>query len=318
MNITYDTALTEVVVHQEIERREKKGDMSLLNEYHDKADPIYEIDPSDREEEFEKVHEDIFLSLGYGKVINEAIEEFPSLKDKIGGIYVAKSLVAEEADIMKKGFDDEEDSLPKIKLKIRAEMFNSPDELRNVLRHEFMHIIDMLDENFGYEAKLPPMGKVEENFIRERYKILWDIYIDSRLIRQEKKAVASRDQRFAEFSVIYKKIPQEQSKVMFDNLWARESMTHKEIMNMAMDMMQLVGAVGDATAVEIVEEKRKANKPGAPCPLCQFPTYKWAKEFDPDDENAKKVHKAIQVDFPKWQPQDGICERCEELYKWNL
>jgi hypothetical protein len=317
MNIEYDTSLTESVVLQEIEKRERRGDPGLLNNYHEKVDPLYELDPLDREEEFENVHEQIFLDLGYGKLIKEAIEEFPLLNDKVSDIYINISLVTEEADLMKRDFDDTGD-LRKIKIKIRAEMFSSPEELRMVLRHELMHVIDMLDEAYGYDTKIPALNTVEENFIRERYKILWDIYIDSRLGREGKKTIAGRDKRFSEFSVIYQKIPYSQRLVMFDNLWGRERMTHGEILGMAGDLMNMVTAVGDTSAVELVKEKKRGYQPGSPCPLCQFPTYNWAKELNLEDEDEKRLYSAIRVDFPGWEPQEGACERCVELYKFNL
>src|SRR3972149_3859640 len=144
MNIQYDTTLTEAVVRQEIEKRERKGDLSLLEEYHKKVDPIYEIDDiSDREDEFDVLYEQFFLNnLGYGNLIKEILEEFPSLNDKVSDIYINRDLMREEANLMKKDSDDT-GNLRKVKIKVRVETFDNTNELRKALRHELMHVKDM-------------------------------------------------------------------------------------------------------------------------------------------------------------------------------
>ncbi len=321
MNIQYDTTLTEAVVRQEIEKRERKGDLSLLEEYHKKVDPIYEIDDiSDREDEFDILYEQFFLNnLGYGNLIKEILEEFPSLNDKVSDIYINRDLMREEANLMKKDSDDT-GNLRKVKIKVRVETFDNTNELRKALRHELMHVKDMLDEDYGYDIKVSALNVTEENFIRDRYKILWDIYIDSRLTKEGRETIENKDKRFAWFSGIYKKVPYPQRVVMFDNFWGKERMTHKEILDMSTDMMKTVAVMGgNASDTELEEgEKEETQQPGTPCPLCQFPTYKWATDMNLEDENAKKLQKAIQVDFPNWGNQEGACERCAELYKFNI
>ena len=321
MNIQYDTTLTEAVVRQEIEKRERKGDLSLLEEYHKKVDPIYEIDDvSDREDEFDILYEQFFLNnLGYGNLIKEILEEFPSLNDKVSDIYINRDLMREEANLMKKDSDDT-GNLRKVKIKVRVETFDNTNELRKALRHELMHVKDMLDEDYGYDIKVSALNVTEENFIRDRYKILWDIYIDSRLTKEGRETIENKDKRFAWFSGIYKKVPYPQRVVMFDNFWGKESMTHKEILDMSTDMIKTVAVMGgNASDTELEEgEQKETQRHGTPCPLCQFPTYKWATDLNFEDENAKKLQKAIKVDFPNWGTQDGACERCAELYKFNI
>ena len=79
--------------------------------------------------------------------------------------------------------------------------------LKKFFRHELMHVVDMLDEKFGYKegklAKLP----VEETIVREKYKLFWDIFIDSRLEKRGKETVQSKDERFGEFEKLYARLP---------------------------------------------------------------------------------------------------------------
>ncbi|MEK7842333.1 MAG: hypothetical protein AAB197_06620 [Deltaproteobacteria bacterium] len=325
MNILYDAKLTEAVVRQEIEKKERKGDLSLMEEYHKQVDPIYEIDDViDREDEFDALYEKFFLNnLGYGKVIKVVFDEFPFLNDKISDVYVNMDLMREEANLMKKDSDDPS-NLRKIKFKMRAEIFDDTNELKKALRHELMHVKDMLDDDYGYDTKVSAgLNTTEENFVRDRYKILWDVYIDSRLIKEGRETLESKEKRFAWFSGIYRKIPYPQKVVMFDNFWNKEKITHKEILDMATDMMKAVPLLGgDAADTDLekaeIEKEKMSYWSGRPCPLCQFPTYKWADDIKLQDENAKKLQNAIKADFPKWTAEEGACERCAELYKFNL
>ena len=320
ITILYDAKLTEAVVRQEVDKRERKGDLSLMEEYHKEVDPIYDIDDAlDREEEFDKLYEKFFLNnLGYGKVIKEVFDEFPFLNEKISDVYINMDLMREEANLMKKD-PDEPGNLRKIKFKMRPEIFGDTNELRKSIRHELMHVKDMLDDDYGYDIRVPAgLNTTEENFVRDRYKILWDIYIDSRLIKEGRETMETKEKRFAWFSGIYRKLPNEQKVVMFDNFWNKEKITHKEILDMATDMMKAVPLLGgDASDAELEKEKQSYWS-GRQCPLCKFPTYKWSNDINPEDENAKKLQNAIKADFPKWTAEEGVCERCAELYKFNV
>ena len=320
ITILYDTKLAEAVVRQEVDKRERKGDLSLMEEYHKEVDPIYDIDDViDREEEFDKLYEKFFLSnLGYEKVMHEVFDEFPFLNEKISDIYINMDLMREEANLMKKD-PDEPGNLRKIKFKMRADIFDDANELRKAIRHELMHVKDMLDDDYGYDIKVAAgLNTTEENFVRDRYKIFWDIYIDSRLIREGRETLETKEKRFAWFSGIYRKLPNEQKVVTFGNFWNKEKITHKEMLDMATDMMKAVPLLGgDASDAELEKEKQSYWS-GRQCPLCKFPTYKWSNDINPEDENAKKLQNAIKADFPKWTAEEGVCERCAELYKFNV
>jgi hypothetical protein len=320
ITILYDTKLTEAVVRQEVDKKERQGDVSLMEEYHKEVDPIYDIeDVIDREEEFDKLYENFFLkNLGYEKVIRGVFDEFPYLNEKISDIYVNMDLVREEANLMKKD-PDEPGNLRKIKFKMRPEIFNDKNELKRAIRHELVHVKDMLDDDYSYDTKVPAgLNTTEENFVRDRYKILWDIYIDSRLIREGREPMETKEKRFAWFSGIYRKLPAEQKIIMFDNFWNKEKITHKEILDMATDMMKAVPLLGGDASEMGDEEEKKSYWSGRPCPLCNFPTYKWAEAIKLQDEKAKKLHNAIKADFPKWTTEEGACERCAELYQFNV
>jgi len=43
-------------------------------------------------------------------------------------------------------------------------------------------------------------------------------------------------------------------------------------------------------------------------PPLSLPTYSWAEAFE------EEVIELIKRDFQNWQPQEGACERCSEVY----
>jgi hypothetical protein len=67
----------------------------------------------------------------------------------------------------------------------RAELAGRVVQVRVLLRHELMHVADMLDPAFGYERSLPTSddGPSADNIVRDRYRVLWDVTIDGRLAR---------------------------------------------------------------------------------------------------------------------------------------
>src|SRR3972149_1455883 len=69
------------------------------------------------------------------------------------------------------------------------------------LRHELFHIADMLDAAFGYEPRLPrgETGPTHERLLQDRYRVLWDIYIDGRLVHRNWAPSSVRDRRLEEF-----------------------------------------------------------------------------------------------------------------------
>ncbi len=312
MIIEYDSFLIEEVVFQEVKRRERTSDFNLFETYHRQANPIYEkFSLAEREAKFEKLHKRLFLKLGFGKICDETIAEVHGLRSKIEAVIIRKAITEreEEADLSK--------DLKSIGIKILIKRFLNPSDLQKLLRHELKHVSDMLDKQFGYESreKLIVYSPEEENIIRDRYRILWDIYIDSRLIREGKKTISDKHGRYQEFEAYYQKIPDSHRISIFENIWQGEKLTHDQILEMAKDTGKLMlrfGAhlsTGEVPDLELL--KKKIKLPGSLCPLCRFPTYNSIDEIDRLDES---VIKLIQEDYSDWQAEEGACERCIESY----
>ncbi|MFQ5672601.1 MAG: hypothetical protein ACE5G9_05860 [Nitrospinales bacterium] len=206
--------------------------------------------------------------------------------------------------------------LPIIEMRVLASRFaNSEEEseLEAFLIHELYHARDMVDPEFDYEDSFIPGSPSVKNLITARFRVLWNIYIDSRLERKKIPSVMCREARFREFDNYYRKLPERQRKGVFEGLWREEKFTHEELLSMATDLETLMSKFVEYDDDFSEEDREYIHLPGSPCPLCKFPTYNWVD--DPESICDEMVVEAIQIDFPDWESKDGACDRCIEVYE---
>ena len=182
---------------------------------------------------------------------------------------------------------------------MRPERFEREAELASFLRHELTHLHDMIDPAFGYVPDLPVQGPSlnQQRLARERYRSLWDVSIDGRLIRSGRQTIATREHRWSEFSAAFAFWPEARQKEIFDSLWSNPAPTHHALEELVCDPRQLQSTAGP--------------RPGAPCPLCGFPTFAWADAASLTDDTVA----TIRSEFPHWAPEHGACGRCFAIYR---
>jgi len=206
--------------------------------------------------------------------------------------------------------------LPIIELRVLASRFADSDESKDLeafLIHEFMHAKDMVDPEFDYEDSYIPGNPSVKNLITARFKLLWNIYVDSRLDRRNLPGIMSREARYREFDNYYRKIPERQRRGIFQGVWETEKFSHEELLSMATDLETLMAKYVEYDEDFTEEDQSYIHLPGSPCPLCKFPTYNWVD--DPESVCDEMVIEAIQIDFPDWESKDGACDRCVEVYE---
>lgn len=312
MEIRIDPQLMEETVRREAERREREGDPTLFECYHGLADPLYELSLEEQEQAFEKLHWDLFQKLALGKFLHEAFEEFPPFQEKIDLVEIrrARSESEEGADLLKSPLLSE--GVRILKVGLMSSRFSDLPFLWRLLRHELMHVADIFEEAFGYREEPLGMTPSEEAFRVSCYRILWDIQIDSRLLRQCRETIASKEERRLEFEQIYRKLPPTQREAVFEVLWATERIAHSEMVALSKDPNQLLALAGEERLPEDALRGGRLLLPGSHCPLCSFPTYRWMEISE------QEVIGAIQADYPQWEAEQGVCERCLDLYQFQV
>jgi hypothetical protein len=261
---------------------------------------LLEVDPSSAIEAQEESE---------GKVTYDLAREF---EERIQAVFVKRAInkVDEGSNVLSRTSNK-----PIIEMRVLASRFNNPEEAQELnafLIHEFMHAKDMVDPEFDYEDAFIPGNPSVKNMITARFRLLWNIFVDSRLERMGVVSVLSKQARFREFDNFYRKIPEKQRKGIFEGLWLTEKFNHEELLSMATDLDTLMSKFVEVS--EMGEEERDyIHLQGSPCPLCKFPTYNWVD--DPESICDEMVIEAIQIDFPDWESKDGACDRCVEVYE---
>jgi hypothetical protein len=182
---------------------------------------------------------------------------------------------------------------------LRPESLADTPCLDAFLRHEFSHLQDMVDPGFEYtpEFKPGPCGSTPQRLTRDRYRLLWDISIDGRLTASEYTTMTSRDHYRTALARGFSFWPNDRQDQVFDSLWNNPHPRHADLAALAADPRDL-GA-------------HPAPTPGAPCPLCGFPTFAWVQPGHFTEE----IIRLIRIEFAAWAPEHGACARCHECYQ---
>ena len=310
LEIIYDQQLVDDIVYKGLAKQEASGDLALYKEYHEKRDAIYEMEEESRPRKFRELDSDFFNRLGCNVYIKEIFDEYPDIEEKIESVHIRRATTKqnEGSNVVDEG--------RKVIIRLYPEIFvEGSNEICRVIRHELMHVSDMMDKRFNYnvneEFSKSPM---EERIMRDRYRLFWDISVDGRLTNNGLETPASREERKREFDSFFSKIPEDSRDLIFSKMWdAEEPMAHDTMVELSKDINKVLAfAAGSRSAEELVEETKKLGPlPGTTCTLCGFPSFDWVEEAAEDED----VVKILKEDFPDWEPQDGVCSRCAEYYK---
>lgn len=270
-------------------------------------DRVYQIeDGEEREERFQSFHGRWFTDLKLGRPVETALGEQPSLIERTRLCAVAPAVSAQDegADLhgFRKGVSVESGVKPAIIITLRPVSFLNGPALLRLLRHELMHTADMLDPQFGYESVLPhsDFGSSHDNLVRERYRVLWDTWIDGRLERRGWASPGVREKRWAQYREAFTFLGAEAQKE-FDGLCASDTASHRAFVEFARN------PAGSGNRRPVRDGKPLATS----CPLCRFPTYQFA-----DGANLSSgALREIAADYPEWRPEHGLCAQCAELYR---
>lgn len=172
-------------------------------EFRRERDPIYEIaDAEAREERFRDLHVAWFERLGLGAPLEQALAEQPSIEARTRGARVlgAASRRAEGADLQV-----ERRQTPLLVVRLRPTTLVDAEAARRLLRRELLHVADMLDPVFGYDAA-PPVsdgGPVLDGLHIERYRVLWDAWTSGRMQRRGWLDAGGRERSLAAFTTTF-------------------------------------------------------------------------------------------------------------------
>lgn len=293
--IRFEPYFVEEAVFLRIQEIEKSGKKDLVRLFHDERARLYEtVSKADQESKFRTFYLKHFHSLEIEKIFTDVIREFPLLQSSDLQVLVKSTFRKnqEAADL----FVDP--PILRLVISIRVPQILNPSYVGRFLRHELLHVSDMLDPAFHYSPKpeLGGVGGVENNLIRERFRLLWDLYVSSRLIQGDHEPL----------------IPLIELKEKFER-----SFSYLDDARKAQIIAEFVGKKKwtQAGLVRLARNDRvnkSLGKGGLRCPLCHFTSYENVRVWTP--EQAPVIYE-VRKDFPGWKPPQGLCTQCYDLYE---
>ncbi len=281
-----------------------RHDDNLQNALHQVIDPIYELqDTAERERQFRKAYVDWFMRLKLDRFIDETLSNFPNVVECVdeGFVRSASRSKSQRADLFVKGEADQ----PRRSLVIQLcpESLIDPSTIRDMLLRELQHVEDMLDASFAYQPD--PMDGLpsQQQVARDRYCVLWDIRIESILVRKGLIERCAKEQLIPKFLKAFTAGGISPAPDCFDRLWRADLATHAEILHRATRRLD-----GPCES-ESDDAVRQTVAPGSSCPMCGFPTFDW---FEINDARVQQLGKRIRESIVAWTPDDGVCRQCAE------
>lgn len=267
-----------------------------VRRYHVDRERCYaEPDPDRRAAAFVRVHLDWFARWGLRQRLDDALARFPALAETL------EAMVFRQA----RGGHDEGAELYRDPggrrrgvIALRPDRMVTEPVLVGFLNHELAHLTDMVSPAYGYSASLRTPGQTasQERLVRDRYRLLWNIRVDGALHRRSLPGLAGPEARRAEFERAFRFLPDPRREALFGSLWSGALATHAELLAVAADPRELRSA--------------REPVPGAPCPLCGFAAFRWARA----DDLRPEARARVREDFPRWDLQEPLCARCAEIY----
>src|SRR3989338_5276397 len=243
LEIQFDPAWVEEAVFLELKRRRACGDRHMAAVFHAQRSSLYGASGAadERDARFQQLAERYFHALGFAELVTKRFDECPLVAALVQMARVQRvwSRKEERVELYVRPAPPGRASIEAsttLLLGLQAARCLNRDELVAFLRHELMHICDMLDQAFAYEPH-PEFGgecDTENDLIRERFRLLWNLFVGGRMRRRgwplpgAERSRRGLDQAFASWE------PKRYEAVLQD-LGSRDRCTQRELLELAKD-----------------------------------------------------------------------------------
>jgi hypothetical protein len=204
-------------------------------ELHAFVDRLYAIPDAElKDRAFREANAERFTKWRLGAALADAIDEWKAPAGQISRCVVipASRSSNQYVDLLVKPTTESETQRTLL-LQVRPQSLFEPATLRSWLHRELMHVSDMLDEDFGYDPGDLDGAVWECNVQRDRYSVLWRIYVAGRFMREgccDDREIAALRTAFRRAFTHHGVAP---SGVEFDRLLDWERLTHAQLLEWA-------------------------------------------------------------------------------------
>lgn len=293
--IEFGTDFIEETVFLAVHELERQGGQrKLVREFHEERSRCYEVLDKTDKNKFEKFHSDFFNELGLRPFFYRIAADFPQLAERNDRFLIRRAYgrKSEGAELFVRG------SVRTVVTALQTTRILDLNFLSGYLRHEWARISDMLDPAFEYDAyaSLEADHEIEENLNRDRFKILWDLSIASRLLAKKAVSFLNMEDLRKQFERVFDAWLAEDRKAIYDTVTRAWPISQRVLIRFS--------AAGGRRRVSALAPVR--------CPLCHFTSYQLFNRWE-DDRAA--ICAMVREDYPKWIPEEGMCEQCFELFR---
>ena len=293
--IEFEADFIEETVFFAVHELERQGEQrELVARFHEDRSRLYEVSDETDQNRFEKVHLNFFEELGLRQFFYQLTTDFPRLTDGSVRLLIRRAYgrKSEGAELFVRG------SIRTVVTGLQTTRILDLNFLSGYLRHEWTRISDMLDPAFEYDAHASLRGanEIEENLNRDRFKILWDLSIASRLLNEGHFSFMNIEELKNRFERVFSTWFLEDREAIYDAATRVWPISQKALIDFS-----VVGG-----------RKRFSGLAPVRCPLCHFTSYQLLCNWEDDRAS---ICSMVQEDYPEWSPEDGMCVQCFELYR---
>ncbi|MCH9033440.1 MAG: hypothetical protein IID42_02920 [Planctomycetes bacterium] len=234
LTIEYEQSLVETAVFLAVRRDER-----LECELHQAVDQLYEIpDEELRQREFVPVFRDFFTKLGFDRLIAGLVAERPLVGELVDRCVVREAArkKAQSAELLvQSDKGGEEHGSKTLVIQLCPQSFIESEQFVPLMRRELLHVADMLDERFGYLRETFSGQPSRQNLQRDRYRVLWDIYVEGRLEREQVGMKPERERLKRAFGRVFADRIAGDGGGVFQRVFDASSLAHRDLMDWARD-----------------------------------------------------------------------------------
>ena len=293
-NIVFESSFIEEAVFLAAKYNIGKLNDSIIQDFHQEREGIYKHTTiQERDFAFERLYREYFQKLRVREIFDNIIADYALLHRPDVTLFVKK--------VWSKGQEDTElfvnGRSRTVCIALMANRILQPFCIQAILRHDLLRVSDMLDKNFQYTPHIILMGKseLENNLIKDRFRILWDMYIDIRLRKKGHSTIKLIDDYKKAFQKAFFFLKDDEREYVYSKLEGCETLTQIDLINWAQDARSI----------------KTLGEGGLRCPLCDFTCFKpvsnWSKE-------TFAIAEAVKNEHPRWTIEQGICPQCFDLY----
>ena len=232
LTIEYEQSLIETAVFLAV-----RSDERLECELHQAVDQLYEIpDEELRQCEFVPVFREFFTKLRLDRLVVGLLAERPLIGEILDRCVVREAArrKAESAELLvQSAAGSEEHGGRTLVIQICPQSFMDSERLVPLMRRELLHVADMLDEGFGYLRETFSGEPSRQNLQRDRYRVLWDTYVEGRLDREHSGAKRQKERLEGAFGRVFANGTSGTDGAAFARVFDATSLTHRNFMEWA-------------------------------------------------------------------------------------